>query len=177
MNVSLIEDNIEFYVSTSLNETLATYPEIPDFAGVGVQVMGDLTDHAGPLTPIFPINAPSGGFWTVFYDSPPIEVLDYTVKVNITLWHDFEKNGTWALTEEWIFNLELPTAEETEYVPNTYNGLELGFIWFWVAFGSLFFTAISLGAAVKKVSLKYGLIALLSGLFTYAFFMIIAAGG
>ena len=150
-------------------------PHATEYAALAIQFFFD-DGYQGPMDLFYPsFDAPDGfvaGGYIVpeLIDNPNIDF-----QINVSRWQDYEKNGTWVLDEEFIFFCDV--ADATEYEPELYGGMDLGFIWFWLAFGGVFFTAISMGAAVKKVSLKYGIVALLSGMFTYAFFMIIAAGG
>ena len=164
----------EFTAETQLNKTLATYAQSFNTIAAGLQILGDTTDIQGPMHAVPYYDDAS--FWYHYQLSDyDLITTDDDVVVNMTLWLDVERNGTWVMIEEWTFNLEL--EEQPEYEPELYGGLDLGFVWFWLFVGGIFFTAISAGAAIKKISLKYGIVALLAGTFTYAFFMIIAAGG
>lgn len=176
-NISMSDEPVYFGVQTLLNETLASYSNVSSTLAVGVTLEGTTTSEAGPLSPVFPIGAASDGFWTVPFisDTYDIDLGETEVTANFTLWIDYERNGTWTNTEYWILNLQWP--EEEEYVPVTVNELDFSFVWFWATVGSLSITAISGGIAIRKVSVPYFMIALFSGMFTYAFYQIMAVGG
>lgn len=176
-NISMSDEPILFEVRCYLNQSISSYANISNTIAVGVTLEGDVTSEAGPLpnyiTPVTSID----DFWYVqFYsDEIPISSEETAIAANFTLWLDYERNGTWTNTEYWLLNLQYPEAET--YVPVTVNNLDFSFVWFWATVGAFFVTAISSGLAIRKISLGYGIMALFSGMFTYAFYQILAVGG
>jgi len=166
---------LKFAAETQLNNTLVSQMFTGLAQAVGIELTGDSTYYGGPCYSTPPYDTDSDFYYIQHLSEFDIILTDPDYLLNVTLWLDEQQNGTWVLSENWLFNITTP--ESSEYVPDTYNGLDLSFVWFWATVGSAFITAVSSGLAVKKISVGYVLIAVFAGMFTYAFYMILANGG
>lgn len=174
--INKTSNTFKFVAETQLNNTLVSELFTGLAQAVGLELTGDNSSYyAGPCYSTPPYDEDTDFYYIQHQSEYDISLPDSEYLLNVTLWLDEQQNGTWVLSENWLFNLTTPAS--SDYVPDTYNGLDLSFVWFWATVGSAFITAVSSGLAVKKISVGYVLIAVFAGMFTYAFYMILATGG